>query len=232
MRPARRPASATRCCPASRAEGIQLLRWDQAHRRRARRARSGSSTTKVFPVLTPLAVDPAHPFPYISGLSLNLAVVVRNPGTGTELFARVKVPPLPAALRRRSARQRFVPLEDVIAAHLRRPLPRHGDPAAPHLPGHPQRGRRGRGGRRREPAQGARARAHAPPVRAARAARGRASRSTRTCSSCWSASSASPSEEVFRLPGPLDLTGLWTIYGLDRDDLKERQVPAEDQPRS
>jgi polyphosphate kinase len=48
----------------------------------------------VFPVLTPLAVDPAHPFPYISGLSLNLAVVVRNPATGKEHFARVKVPPL------------------------------------------------------------------------------------------------------------------------------------------
>ena len=50
--------------------------------------------SKVFPVLTPLAVDPSHPFPYISGLSLNLAVVVRNPVTGNELFARVKVPPL------------------------------------------------------------------------------------------------------------------------------------------
>ena len=45
-------------------------------------------------MLTPLAVDPAHPFPYISGLSLNLAVVVRNPVTGKEHFARVKVPPL------------------------------------------------------------------------------------------------------------------------------------------
>ena len=49
---------------------------------------------RVFPVLTPLAVDPAHPFPYISGLSLNLAVVVRNPDSGREQFARVKVPPL------------------------------------------------------------------------------------------------------------------------------------------
>ncbi|HHW83396.1 MAG TPA: hypothetical protein GX743_06230, partial [Actinomycetales bacterium] len=49
---------------------------------------------QIFPVLTPLAVDPAHPFPYISGLSLNLAVVVRHPGSGKESFARVKVPPL------------------------------------------------------------------------------------------------------------------------------------------
>ena len=49
-------------------------------------------TKKIFPVLTPLAVDPSHPFPYISGLSLNLAVLVRQPDTKEELFARVKVP--------------------------------------------------------------------------------------------------------------------------------------------
>ena len=55
-------------------------------------------------MLTPLAVDPAHPFPYISGLSLNLAVVVRNPQTGNEHFARVKVPPILAALRQRRRR--------------------------------------------------------------------------------------------------------------------------------
>ena len=54
---------------------------------------------RIFPVLTPLAVDPAHPFPYISGLSLNLAVVVRNPKTGKEHFARVKVPPIVRPLR-------------------------------------------------------------------------------------------------------------------------------------
>src|SRR5689334_21121073 len=72
---------------------------------------------RVFPVLTPLAVDPSHPFPYISGLSLNLAVVVRNPDTGGEHFARVKVPPLlPRFVQ--VAEGRFVPLEDVIATHL------------------------------------------------------------------------------------------------------------------
>ena len=77
---------------------------------------------QVFPVLTPLAVDPAHPFPYISGLSLNLAVILRNPVTDKEHFARVKVPPL---LPRFIAvggdddhTARFVPLEDVIAVHL------------------------------------------------------------------------------------------------------------------
>src|SRR5699024_12869565 len=87
----------------------------------------------IFPVLTPLAVDPAHPFPYISGLSLNLAVVVRNPGTGKEHFARVKVPPLlprfiavdasgkprapETADTHDDTRTAFVPLEEVIGEH-------------------------------------------------------------------------------------------------------------------
>jgi polyphosphate kinase len=73
---------------------------------------------QVFPVLTPLAVDPAHPFPYISNLSLNLAVVVRDPETGEQRFARVKVPPLLPRFVVMPDGQRFVPLEQVIAAHL------------------------------------------------------------------------------------------------------------------
>ena len=76
----------------------------------------------MFPVLTPLAVDPAHPFPYISGLSLNLAVLVRNPKTGKEHFARVKVPPIFSRFVP-VGDQRFVPLEDVIADHMKRLFP-------------------------------------------------------------------------------------------------------------
>ncbi|HEX5510806.1 MAG TPA: RNA degradosome polyphosphate kinase, partial [Actinomycetales bacterium] len=76
----------------------------------------------VFPVLTPLAVDPAHPFPYISGLSLNLAVVVRNPATDAEHFARVKVPPLlPRFVEidgTAAQGRRYLGLEDLIAVHL------------------------------------------------------------------------------------------------------------------
>jgi polyphosphate kinase len=72
----------------------------------------------VFPVLTPLAVDPAHPFPYISNLSLNLAVVVRDPATGDERFARVKVPPILPRFVALEEGRGFVPLEQVIAAHL------------------------------------------------------------------------------------------------------------------
>ena len=72
----------------------------------------------VFPVLTPLAVDPSHPFPYISNLSLNLAIVVRNPETGISKFARVKIPPLLPRFVVLPDGERFVPLEQVIAAHL------------------------------------------------------------------------------------------------------------------
>jgi len=78
---------------------------------------------RVFPVLTPLAVDPAHPFPYISNLSLNLAVVVRDPDTGEERFARVKVPPLLPRFVELPDHERFVPIEQVIAARLQSLFP-------------------------------------------------------------------------------------------------------------
>ena len=144
---------------------------------------------RIFPVLTPLAVDPAHPFPYISGLSLNLAVLVRNPKTGKEHFARVKVPPIFA---------RFVPVGDAALRAARgrdrrapqAAVPGHGGARRAHLPGDPQRGPRGRGGRRGEPAGRAREGAAAPPLRAAGAARGRGDRSTSTSSTCSSPSSA------------------------------------------
>lgn len=71
--------------------GIQLASWDSLDE--AEKASVNKVFhSKIFPVLTPLAVDPSHPFPYISGLSLNLAVVVQNPDTQEDLFARVKVP--------------------------------------------------------------------------------------------------------------------------------------------
>ncbi|MGH3907156.1 MAG: RNA degradosome polyphosphate kinase [Pseudonocardiaceae bacterium] len=86
---------------------------------------SGYFSDQIFPVLTPLAVDPAHPFPYISGLSLNLAVTVRDPHNRMERFARVKVPNnVPRLVRvddadgRSSAHATFLPLEELIGAHL------------------------------------------------------------------------------------------------------------------
>ncbi|MBN1173228.1 MAG: RNA degradosome polyphosphate kinase, partial [Micromonosporaceae bacterium] len=117
--------------PALTAEQVEIVRWADlagAERERLRR----HFREHIFPVLTPLAVDPAHPFPYISGLSLNLAVVVRDPGGGQTLFARVKVPdnvprffPIPRAgwgESRQAAGHRvarFLPVEELIAAHLR-----------------------------------------------------------------------------------------------------------------
>jgi polyphosphate kinase len=73
---------------------------------------------RVYPVVTPLAVDPAHPFPYISNLSLNLAVFVRNPESQVTRFARVKVPPILPRFVVMPDGERFVPLEQVIAVHL------------------------------------------------------------------------------------------------------------------
>ena len=107
--------------PALVKEGIEISRWDDLDDAEHTRMRVLFGE-RIFPVLTPLAVDPAHPFPYISGLSLNLAVVVRNPRNGTEHFARVKVPPnfarfLPVG------EERFVPLEEIIAAHLSQLFP-------------------------------------------------------------------------------------------------------------
>lgn len=112
--------------PALITKGITIVRWDELNEGE-QKGLHGMFRDQVFPVLTPLAVDPAHPFPYISGLSLNLAVLLVNPKTGVEHFARVKVPrllprfvqihsPDPTAAHPFTAR--FVALEDIIAAHL------------------------------------------------------------------------------------------------------------------
>ncbi|WP_201467809.1 RNA degradosome polyphosphate kinase [Janibacter melonis] len=113
--------------PALAEEGISIITWSEVDDAEQARV-SEIFTHEIFPVLTPLAVDPAHPFPYISGLSLNLAVVLINPKTGKEHFARIKVPPsLPRFLAVRPAQAsvtaelfeaRFLALEEVIAAHL------------------------------------------------------------------------------------------------------------------
>ncbi|HEY0952035.1 RNA degradosome polyphosphate kinase, partial [Nocardioides sp.] len=107
--------------PALADVGIELVRWDDLDREEQKTCKR-LFRDRVFPVLTPLAVDPAHPFPYISGLSLNLAVLMRNPRTEKEHFARVKVPPIFARFVP-VGNQRFVPLEDVIREHLRRLFP-------------------------------------------------------------------------------------------------------------
>src|SRR6201996_5915564 len=96
--------------------GIEILRWKELSATE-RDDLSELFRKRIYPVLTPLVVDPAHPFPFISGLSLNLAVMIADPRTDATVFARVKVPPLlPRFLA--VSQNRFVPIEDVIAAHL------------------------------------------------------------------------------------------------------------------
>ncbi|MBB3036236.1 polyphosphate kinase [Hoyosella altamirensis] len=106
--------------PALAENGISIIAWaDLSERDRVDLSKYFHE--HVFPVLTPLAVDPAHPFPYISGLSLNLAVTVRDSAAGTH-FARVKVPDNVARFVKVSLEDRegvaFLPLEELIAAHL------------------------------------------------------------------------------------------------------------------
>ncbi|AQP50205.1 RNA degradosome polyphosphate kinase [Tessaracoccus flavescens] len=102
--------------PALAAEGIEILGWDQLTAAEKDRMRA-MFAERIFPVLTPLAVDPSHPFPYISGLSLSLAVLLRNPATGAKQFARVKVPPLLSRFVK-LAEGRYLPLEEIISRHL------------------------------------------------------------------------------------------------------------------
>ncbi len=110
--------------PGLAEEGIHVVTWtdvDQAERDRL----STYFTEQVFPVLTPLAVDPAHPFPFVSGLSLNLAVTVKQPDDAGQHFARVKVPDNVDRFVELDARPgddgkevRFLPMEELIAAFL------------------------------------------------------------------------------------------------------------------
>jgi len=117
--------------PALGEEGISIVTWDdldQAERDQL----STYFNEQVFPVLTPLAVDPAHPFPFVSGLSLNLAITVRQPEDGGRHFARVKVPDNVdrfvelgagesseiSAENEGHAKVRFLPMEELIAAFL------------------------------------------------------------------------------------------------------------------
>ncbi|MBV9098558.1 MAG: RNA degradosome polyphosphate kinase [Frankiaceae bacterium] len=184
---------------------------------------------RVYPVLTPLAVDPAHPFPYISGLSLNLAVVLRDPETGSERFARVKVPPLlPRYVRVDEAR--FVLLEDVIAAHLSELFP-----GLDVLEEHTFRVTRNEDleveeedvenllqALERELLR----RRFGPPVRL----EVEDTMSDRVLQFLLRELSIGE-PELYRLPGPLDLGGLWPIADLDRPSLKQETFVPTTHPR-
>ena len=110
--------------PALAAAGISIVTWADLSAAEQLRLH-GWFREQIFPVLTPLAVDPAHPFPYISGLSLNLAVLVRDPETGVERFARVKVPNNVGrfVVVDGGDGSRHLPLEEVIGEHLQQLFP-------------------------------------------------------------------------------------------------------------
>ncbi|WP_328915136.1 MULTISPECIES: RNA degradosome polyphosphate kinase [unclassified Streptomyces] len=204
-------------------EGIHVIRWAELTGKEQARLAT-LFRQQIFPVLTPLAVDPAHPFPYISGLSLNLAVVVRNPVSGHEHFARVKVPPILSRFLE-AGPQRYVPLEDVIAAHLDELFP--GMEVLDH---HMFRVTRNEDLEVEEDdaenllqalEKELMRRRFGPPVRL----EVEESIAPRVLDLLVHELKMKDTE-VYPLPGPLDLTGLFAIAGLDREELKYRPYVA------
>jgi polyphosphate kinase len=213
--------------------GIAILHWPDLPDDAAIRLRE-YFRDQVFPVLTPLAVDPAHPFPYISGLSLNLAVSVREPGSGLSHFARVKVPNnvprFVPVVAEGFAGATFVPLEDLIAAHLPQLFP--GLEVLSH---HPFRVTRNADleveedrdedllqALERELAQ----RRFGPAVRLEVTE----SMDPQILDLLLSELEMSP-DDVLHVPGLLDLSSLWQLYDCDRPELKDEPFVPATHPR-
>jgi len=175
---------------------------------------------RIFPVLTPLAVDPGHPFPYISDLSLNLAVEVHDPASGERRFARVKVPNLLPRFVVMPDGERFVPLEQVIASHLDALFP--GMEVGRHYTFRVTRN-----------ADLTLEEEEADDLLAAvemelrRRRFGRAVRLEIDHEMSTEVRELLQREldviddDVYTTVGPLDLGGLWSVHGLDRPDLKD-----------
>ncbi|HVF20246.1 MAG TPA: RNA degradosome polyphosphate kinase [Mycobacteriales bacterium] len=205
-------------------QGIDVLRWDELSESE-RTETQALFREQVFPVLSPLAFDVAHPFPNISGLSLNIAVILRDPTTGDEHFARVKVPPLLSRFASVGSGH-FVPLEDIIAAHLSELFPgmtvlqTHSfrvtrnadlevddDDAEDMIQALEQELLRRRFG---------------PPVRL-EVEQTMDDKVLRLLMRQLDIEEA----DVYRFRGPLDLSGLWALYAIDRPELKDPPfVPA------
>jgi len=185
---------------------------------------------RVFPVLTPLAVDPAHPFPYISNLSLNLAVIVRDPVEQENRFARVKIPPILPRFVVMPDNERYVPLEQLIASRLDRLFP-----GLDIIETHPFRVTRNADlSVEEEEADDLLA---AIESELTRRRFGRCVRleiepgmTPEVLSLLIRELDVHP-EDVLRIPGPLDLSGLWSLYSLDRPDLKLEPFAPTTQPR-
>ena len=210
-------AFADQLMPALVAEGIELVHWSDLSEAEVKYCKK-LFKERVFPVLTPLAVDPAHPFPYISGLSLNLAVLLRDPKSGKEHFARVKVPQIFTRFVP-LGENRFVPLEDIMRERLRKLFP-----GMQILEVHTFRVTRNEDLEVEEDdAENLLAalekellrRRFGPPVRL------EVEESiSRSVLDLLVSELGITEQEVFRLPGPLDLRGLHGIADIGREDLK------------
>jgi polyphosphate kinase len=185
---------------------------------------------RIFPVLTPLAVDPGHPFPYISNLSLNLAIMLKDPESGERRFARVKVPDLLPRFVVMPDGERFVPLEQVIAAHLDQLFP--GMEVESH---HAFRVTRNADLTLEE--EEADDLLAAVEMELRRRRFGRAVRlelddemSTEVRELLQRELDVTD-DDTYCLIGPLDLSGLWAVHELDRPDLKDRPYTRVTQAR-
>ena len=215
--------------PELAANGIVLSSWEELDDD-DRQHMVGVFQDRIFPVLTPLAVDPGHPFPYISNLSLNLAVTVRDPVTDERRFARVKVPPVLSRFVVMPDGERFVPLEQVIAAHLDELFPgmaiddvvafrvtrnadltleeEEADDLLAAVEMELRRRRFGRAVRLEIDAEAS------PEVR-----------------ELLMRELDVDEHAVFEHQGPLDLGGLWAVHALDRPDLRDEDWPSVTQAR-
>ncbi|MCW2529984.1 MAG: ppk [Pseudonocardiales bacterium] len=218
--------------PALETEGVHIVGWDSLNEEN-RAALAGYFRSKIFPVLTPLAVDPAHPFPYISGLSLNLGVLVSEPDSTAERFARIKVPnnvPRFVVVSQTATESVFLPVEELIAAHL--PMLFPGMKIGAHhlfritrnadVEVEEDRDEDLLQALERELVR----RRFGPAVRLEVGE----DMDDSILNLLVSEIEIDPSE-VLELPGLLDLSALWQIYGVDRPTLKEKPFVPATHPR-
>src|SRR5262249_23746679 len=214
--------------PALDDVGVSVYDWETLSEA-DRKHLQGGSDERVFAVLTPLAVAPAHPFPYISNLSLTLAVVARDPVTTEERFARVKVPPVLPRFVGLPDGERFVPLEQVIAAHLDTLFPGMKMVATP-----PFRVTRDADFELSDDAEGLLEEMELMLLWRTKCGGVVRLEVGPTMSSevlellCRELDLTD--SDVYVVDGPLGLSGLWGLYGLDRPELKDEPWTPQTQP--
>jgi polyphosphate kinase len=205
--------------PALAANGIRLSSWDELDDD-DEKFMVETFEQRIFPVLTPLAVDPGHPFPYISNLSLNLAVLLRDPVTAERRFARVKVPDLLPRFVVMPDGERFVPLEQVIAAHLGQLFPGMDVESTDTF-------RVSRNADLTLEEEEADDLLAAVEIELRRRQFGRAVRLeisagiTDEVRELLQRELDLGDDDTYQCEGPLDLGGLWSVHGLDRPELKD-----------